>query len=536
MIIEIEKDYFDKHIKPNFDEESEVGQQGQKRLTYGSTKLDLQVSNLDWEDLEKLYDIASGKDSKNRSLMIQISAFRNLLEDLEKAKIPNLKALATGLIAYFSEDVIDGWMYKVEGKVVNAYLVTKIEYVPPRSSDDRAYVNIRMCANSTRNSRGDKIYETSMSFDSDDIHGHSIPELLSKRGYFHETPRFKEIYEEQIKLFNEYQPQFNKQFVISGESYSEYRYEQVTFNNVKAVNDEEMMSRKFTEAVNPAWWRKLDVEEGFEKVPFHCYVYLFNLSVHKNMWVHVTQMKPYVYDTSLRDKLVLPQTHRDLIDILVEDMNILMEDIIKGKSGGTTILCAGKPGLGKTLSAEVYSEATEKVLYKVHSGQLGLKADHVEKNLEEILKRASRWGAVLLLDEADVYIRQRGNDLEHNAVVASFLRTLEYFDGLMFMTTNRGDDVDDAILSRCIAVIQYVTPTKEDAKRIWRVLADQFKIEVSDKLIEDLTHTFPSVSGRDIKELLKLTSRFAKGKNVPLDLEVFRQCAQFRGVEYAETN
>ena len=38
-----------------------------------------------------------------------------------------------------------------------------------------------------------------------------------------------------------------------------------------------------------------------------------------------------------------------------------------------------------------------------------------------------------------------------NAVVGVFLRVLEYFNGLLFLTTNRIDDIDEAIVSRCIA-------------------------------------------------------------------------------------
>ena len=536
MFIEIEKDFFDSKIKPKFDKDSEVYQQGINKLCYGSTKLEIAVANLEWGDLETLYNIA--KENSNRSLMMQISAFRNLLEDVEGAKIPNLKALATGLIAYFSDDVIDGWIYELNktSGFSNPYLIRKIRYVPSHRNDDKPYVEISVVANSPKNSRKEgSLYERSITFDSDDIHGLTIPQLLARNNLSHERPELKGTYEEYIKAFMEFQPQFNKQFRITGMGYEDYWYDdRVTCINARAVNDEELISRKFTPNANPKWWRDQGIEEKFDSIPFHCYVYMFNLEIHKNMWVHISNMEPYVYDTSLRDKLILPQTHRDLIDILVEDMDILMEDIIKGKSGGTTILCAGKPGLGKTLSAEVYSEVTMRPLYKVHSGQLGLTSSEVEKNLETILKRASRWGAVLLLDEADVYIRTRDNDLSHNAVVASFLRTLEYFDGLLFMTTNRGEDVDDAILSRCIAIINYETPSRDDAKRIWKVLSDQFQIKLDDKLIDNLTDKFPNASGRDIKELLKLTARYAKGKSLPLSLELFRQCAQFRGVQYAE--
>ena len=127
------------------------------------------------------------------------------------------------------------------------------------------------------------------------------------------------------------------------------------------------------------------------------------------------------------------------------------------------------------------------------------------------------------------YIRRRDNDLEHNAIVAEFLRTLEYFDGLLFMTTNRVDDVDEAILSRCIAVIRYETPPKEDAIKLWKSLSEQFQVELSDKLIEDLVRDFPYSSGRDIKEMLKLTSRLCGNSNEPVSLEAFHQSAVFRG-------
>jgi SpoVK/Ycf46/Vps4 family AAA+-type ATPase len=166
----------------------------------------------------------------------------------------------------------------------------------------------------------------------------------------------------------------------------------------------------------------------------------------------------------------------------------------------------------------------------VHSGQLGVTAGSVEANLSAILRRAERWDSVLLLDEADVYIRRRDNDLQHNAIVAEFLRTLEYFNGLLFMTTNRVADIDDAILSRCIAVIQFETPTHEQATLLWRSLAQQFQAELPDDLIARLTVTYAAASGRDIKELLKLTSKFCRSKMLPFSEDAFAQCAAFRSI------
>ncbi len=122
------------------------------------------------------------------------------------------------------------------------------------------------------------------------------------------------------------------------------------------------------------------------------------------------------------------------------------------------MLCAGQPGVGKTLTAEVYSEIIKRPLYRVHSGQLGLNVAATEAILKDTLTRAQRWGAVMLIDEADVCIKRRDDDITMNAVVGVFLRVLEYFNGLLFLTTNRIDDIDDASVSRCIALIKFYPP------------------------------------------------------------------------------
>jgi hypothetical protein len=361
--------------------------------------------------------------------------------------------------------------------------------------------------------------------------------VLAESGYFKECAEFKREYEAHAQRFLKFQSRFGTQFVINKAAFvidEKHQLEMVKITEgvtAKCINDEENLDRRFEMMADNEFWRDAGVTEGFEKIPLHCYVHLFHLEWHRNIWAHVQNMTEYRYQPELRDKLILPTHHRDLIDILTSNMNILVQDFVPGKSGGTTILCKGAPGLGKTLTAEVYSEVVGKPLYRVHSGQLGITAASVEESLTDILRRAVRWDAILLLDEADVYIRKRDNDLEHNAIVAEFLRTLEYFNGLLFMTTNRIDDVDDAILSRCIATIQYEVPPKDDAIRLWQSLSAQFNADMSDELIEKLTTTYSQASGRDIKELLKLTSKFCRAKKIPFSEDAFKQCAVFRGYQ-----
>lgn len=73
-----------------------------------------------------------------------------------------------------------------------------------------------------------------------------------------------------------------------------------------------------------------------------------------------------------------------------------------------------------------------------------------------MLEMSTKWNAVLLLDEADVFLEARSsNDLERNKLVSNFLRVLEYNAGVLFLTTNRVTNIDAAFQSRIHVSIEY---------------------------------------------------------------------------------
>jgi hypothetical protein len=494
----------------------------------------------DAKSLNTLYSLS--KSQNERMLMFQMLALDNIYNTPQARTIPALDQLVPGLVAYLSRDAIDGWLYRrnKDGTLL-PWLVHRMRYVEP--DQGMPYVVVDMLANTMQSANSELTdhhmrrsgMTTALIFNRHDIVNRTIPELLAEFGVYKECAEFKLEYERHAQCFMKFQPRFGAQFVVKKAAFivdakgSPELTRIVDSVGAKCVNDEETLERRFDRVTDADFWRGASVATGFDNIPLHCYVHLFHLEWHQNIWVHVQHMTEYRYRPELRDKLVLPVHHRDLIDILTSKLNALVQDFVPGKSGGTTILCQGAPGLGKTLTAEIYSEVVGKPLYRVHSGQLGTTAASVGATLSGILRRAVRWDAILLLDEADVYIRCRDNDLEHNAIVAEFLRTLEYFNGLLFMTTNRIDDVDDAILSRCIATIQYETPPRTDAIRLWKLLAQQFGADLTDDLIEALTIAYPKASGRDIKELLKLTTRYCSAKQIPLSKDAFTLCALFRG-------
>ncbi len=264
------------------------------------------------------------------------------------------------------------------------------------------------------------------------------------------------------------------------------------------------------------------------QVPVHPLVPCFDLRRHARLRVHVNNLTQYAYRPEAANGLIIPPRDRALIDMLVGQSANKFRDVIVGKGASMNVLACGEPGTGKTLTAEAFAEFKGRPLYTVQCSQLGLDPDTIENNLAVILRRANRWNAVLLLDEADVYIARRGSSLAHNAIVGVFLRMLEYASCILFMTTNRDDDVDDAIASRCIVKLTYQVPTVEAQCAIWRNLADLNGIPLADDVIAAFAADHPEVTGRDVKNLLKLSSFYVERHGGPVDREVLDFALQYK--------
>ncbi|KAK5141904.1 hypothetical protein LTR04_002423, partial [Oleoguttula sp. CCFEE 6159] len=102
--------------------------------------------------------------------------------------------------------------------------------------------------------------------------------------------------------------------------------------------------------------------------------------------------------------------------------------------------------VGETLTAEGISEHLQKLLYAISAEELGTTVEKLEAQLPLIFQRADKWDAIILLDEADVFLEQRSlHDVHRNALVSVFLRELGYYPGIMFLTTNRVQQIDEAI-------------------------------------------------------------------------------------------
>lgn len=269
--------------------------------------------------------------------------------------------------------------------------------------------------------------------------------------------------------------------------------------------DTEAFIRSMSGVMGPRRGEELSEDELVLIRPcVHAYV------LRSRQWVtvQIEDLHPVVFENSFKD-LLLPDSHKKTVQALVkthentrtaaapsiESSSIGASlDLVKGKGRGLIILLHGPPGVGKTSTAECVADDTGRPLYPITCGDIGETAAEVESNLQYNFQLAHKWGCVLLLDEADIFLAKRNRtDLRHNAVTSVFLRSLEYYAGILFLTTNRVGAIDPAFKSRIQISLFYPrldlpTTMKLYAKFIQRARDAQerkqnFSFKIKDKQI-----------------------------------------------------
>jgi len=271
---------------------------------------------------------------------------------------------------------------------------------------------------------------------------------------------------------------------------------------------------------------------------------------------HVNEV---VFDEKAFARLVLPQDKKSMIKALVEEYRKIHQkvieetkrleeeelrrkkrsghhhdtssnqvikkqqnDFISLKGGGCIFLLHGVPGTGKTLTAEAVSEDLRIPLYMVTVGELGTSPQMLETTLQKILDLAATWNAAILLDEADIFLERRSkNDILRNAMVGIFLRLLEYHQGVLFLTTNRVDCLDDAFSSRISVALYYNELDKAARKQVWFNFIDLYSeykdIQITPDDIEKLAD-YP-LNGRQIRSCMRNALALANSGERPLKAE-----------------
>lgn len=253
---------------------------------------------------------------------------------------------------------------------------------------------------------------------------------------------------------------------------------------------------------------RVEVERGEE---WMLWPYLPAFSFRVRDWgiVCFDDLCEVTFRTDAFDRLVFDEDMKATVRDLVAYHGDAFQDMVDGKSGGLVFLLAGSPGLGKTLTAEALAETLKRPLYSVSAGDLGSNAGDVEHSLREIMDLAQRWNAVLLLDEADIFLEARdSSDIARNALVSTFLRLLDYHPGVMILTTNRADNLDPAVDSRVTIRLVYPDFGGEHRTAVWTNLlaaAGVRDVEVTPLACHPL-------NGRQIKNAIRLAQTLARSR------------------------
>ena len=139
------------------------------------------------------------------------------------------------------------------------------------------------------------------------------------------------------------------------------------------------------------------------------------------------------------------------LDLLNCDQSI--KSIIKGlKRHPHARLCFyGPPGTGKSALGEHIAHSLERpLIIKRASDLLSMYIGETEKNIATMFRQAQQDGSILMIDEADSFLQDRGQAHRSWEVtqVNELLTQMEKFEGIFIGSTNLMEQLDSAVLRR----------------------------------------------------------------------------------------
>ncbi|THU75093.1 P-loop containing nucleoside triphosphate hydrolase protein [Dendrothele bispora CBS 962.96] len=256
---------------------------------------------------------------------------------------------------------------------------------------------------------------------------------------------------------------------------------------------------------------------------FPAKVHGYSLSDREWLEFRLDDIAEVTWNPSIFDSLELDADNKYTIRALIESQcneRAQFDDFVLGKGRGLIFNLHGPPGVGKTLTAEATSEVTRSPLYMIGAGDLGTHAGDLDHSLAKVSTLAYRWKAVVLIDEADVFLEKRENkDIHRNAMVAVFLRQLEYYAGILFLTTNRVSVFDEAIQSRIHVTLHYDKLSETAREHLWDAFLK--KADYPEPRTPEQTRVLRELplNGREIKNIVKVATTLASYENRPLKFE-----------------
>lgn len=336
----------------------------------------------------------------------------------------------------------------------------------------------------------------------------TLGEILTKANFLTFNPDAYKAHTDRVARTYRQQTEMSGKLVrIKGPVYVRPRWGEFPVEVQIGSGEKKAIIESELELSDTMWYNSS--EGSSEVIPL---VRVFLLDRKAYCYVHVDNITEHKYDKTGFQKVVMPDKVRSLFEqVFSAGPESTFGDIFGGRHGGVVVLADGPPGVGKTLTAEAVAELSERPLYVADVGEIGIDLDSVEDKLKLILDRASKWNAVLLLDEADIFLVKRDVDnIERNAIVGTFLKFLDGFDGTLFLTTNRVEVIDPAFASRITARIHYDALDAAAREKIWSRMVEAAKIVIPAGELKTLAEK--KMNGRQIRNVVRLAKMFYRDK------------------------
>jgi ATP-dependent 26S proteasome regulatory subunit len=210
---------------------------------------------------------------------------------------------------------------------------------------------------------------------------------------------------------------------------------------------------------------------------------------------------------AIEDSLLLPLVRPDVYDSVARGTR---EKFAPNRP--RAVLFVGPPGTGKTSSARVIASQAAVPLVYIPLESLGSKwYGESEKKLANALAAADSLpeGCIIFLDELDALATSRSGDM-HEATRRSLGVLLRHMDGfdtskrsVIVGATNRAQDLDNALLSRFSAVVEFGLPDETCRRDILRTYAHHLK----DAELGAVAAATPGMAGRDLRDICEQAER-----------------------------
>lgn len=213
-----------------------------------------------------------------------------------------------------------------------------------------------------------------------------------------------------------------------------------------------------------------------------------------------------VLESSVKKEIIAVLKQHDNRDKLFDEWG-LGETIEYGR--GMSLMFWGGPGTGKTWGAHCIAKALGKELLVISAAEVqSSEPGATERNIQAAFQAATEGEKVLFLDECDSLITTRADlGMVLAAQVNCLLTSIEKFEGVCILATNRIQTMDEALERRIALIVEFPFPKYAQRIQIWQKLLPS-KLPLAEGVTPEVLAQ-PKFTGGQIKNIILQAARLA---------------------------